>query len=166
MGHRRQVRGVGLDQEAVERHRAHGLAQRLGLLEGHDARERDEKAEIQGFLREVRRAGETMKNAGDSAFLDGAAENFCSIILGFAGVDDQRQPGLPGGIDMRLEPLALGRSFRIVVMVVETALADRDCARMRRGFDECCRAEIGMSVGFVRVNSDAGPDVRVTLRRA
>src|SRR5436305_844943 len=55
-----EVRGVGLDEQAVERNGAHRVAQRVGVLEGHDAGHRDRKAEVQVATRVVPVAGETV----------------------------------------------------------------------------------------------------------
>ena len=49
------------------------------------------------------------------------------IVLGVAGVDDERLRDLGGEIDLRRESGALGIARRVVVMVIETALAYRNC---------------------------------------
>ena len=95
--------------------------------------------------------------------LTASAEDLGGVVLGVAGVDDQRQAGLPRRLDMRLEALALRRAVGLVVIIIEPALADRDHARMVGGLDQRRRAEVGMGVGLVRVDADAGPDVGLAL---
>ena len=92
-----------------------------------------------------------------------ALEHLGGVVLGVAGVDDERQPGLPRRLDMRLEPLALRRAVGLVVKIIEAALADRDDARVVGRLDQRCGAEVRMGIGLVRVDADARPDVRLAL---
>ena len=92
-----------------------------------------------------------------------ALEDLGGVVLGVAGVDDQRQAGLPRRLDMRLEALALRRAVGLVVIIIEPALADRDHARMVGGLDQRRGAEVGMGVGLVRMDADARPDVGLAL---
>ena len=93
-----------------------------------------------------------------------AADRISAVsLLGIAGVDDERQAGLPRRVDMRLEALALRRAVGLVVIIIEAALADRDHPRMIGGLDQRGGAEVGMRVGFVRVDADACPDVGLAL---
>jgi hypothetical protein len=78
-------------------------------------------------------------------------------------MDHERQPGFPRSVDMRLEALALRLPVRLVVIIIEAALADRDYARMIGGFDQRRGAEVGMGVGLVRVDADTCPHVRLAL---
>jgi hypothetical protein len=48
------------------------------------------------------------------------------IVLGVAGVDDERLPDIGGELDLRRESSALGIARRVVVVVIETTLAYRD----------------------------------------
>jgi hypothetical protein len=50
LGHGREIGGVGLDQDAVQRHVAHDGAQILGVPEGDDARQGDVEAHVEGPL--------------------------------------------------------------------------------------------------------------------
>ena len=85
------------------------------------------------------------------------------IVLGVAGVDDERQAGLARGLDMRLEALALRRAVGLVVIIIEPALADGDHARMVGALDQRGGAKVGMGVGLVRMDADAGPDIVMAL---
>ena len=72
-------------------------------------------------------------------------------------------PRLARGLDMRLEALALRGAVGLVVIIIETALADGDHARMVGRFDQRRGAKVGMRVGLVRMDADAGPDVGLAL---
>ena len=104
-----------------------------------------------------------MENSGDAALSHGFGQDLRRIALRLARMHDQRQPGLPRGIDMRFEPLALRRAVRLVVIIIEAALADRNHPRMVRGFDQRRCAEVGMRIGLMRVYAHACPDIRLAL---
>ena len=104
-----------------------------------------------------------MEHAGHPALPHRRFQDFGGVLLRVARVDDQRQPGLPRRVDVRLEPLALRVAVGLVVIIVEPALADRDHARMCRSLDQRGSAEVGMRVGLVRVDADARPDVGIAL---
>ena len=63
--HGRQERAVGLDQQTVERRPRRGLADRLGALEGDDAREADVEAERDVALGVAKVTGEAVDDAAD-----------------------------------------------------------------------------------------------------
>src|SRR4051794_33094139 len=65
---------------------------------------------------------------------------------------------------MRFEPLALRGPVRLVIKIVQPALANRDHARVIRALDQSSSAEIGMGIGLVRMDADARPDVLIALR--
>ena len=160
---RRQERRIGLDQHLIRRQPFGRRLQVLRILERHDPRQRNVEAEIQSLAREFGRPGEAMEDARYAALLDRSVEDFRSILLCIASVDHQRQSRLPRGLDMRLETLALRGAVGLVVIIIEPAFADGDHARVVGRFDESRRAKIGMRVGFVRVDPDAGPDVGLAL---
>jgi hypothetical protein len=140
-----------------------GVLQVARVLEGDDTAQRDEKAEIERLARQVRAAREAMQHAGDAALARRRAEHRRRILLGIAGVDDQRQAGRPRRLDMRREALALGGAVRLVVIIIEPAFADRDDLGVRGAFDKGGGAEIRVRVGLVRMNADARPDVAMPL---
>ena len=87
---RGEERRVGLDHEAVARHEARGVAQRVGGLEGDDAAERDVEAEVE----EAARAGGVAGEAVDDAA--GLARALClhdgdGVVVGVAQMHDDRQ---------------------------------------------------------------------------
>src|SRR4051794_26811050 len=65
---RREEGAVGLRQEAIQRHRADGVAQIRGLWKGQDARERDVEPERQACVAKRRRPRETVQDAAQAAF--------------------------------------------------------------------------------------------------
>ena len=89
--HRRQKRAVGFDQQPIERHAARRLAQLRAFGKRHDAGERDVEAQ-----RERRRrasAASPVKQCSTprsvaAAFL---AQDRERVLVGLAGVDDDRQ---------------------------------------------------------------------------
>ena len=65
IGHGREVRRVGFDEDAVERHVAGDVAQLLGLLEGQDAGERHVEPSSRPVSASSRDAGETMEHGAE-----------------------------------------------------------------------------------------------------
>ena len=53
-------------------------------------------------------------------------ENAGHVVVGFARMDHQRQSGLSRGGDMGTETLFLRFARRLVVVIIESGLADRD----------------------------------------
>ena len=90
-------------------------------------------------------------------------EDAQGVILGVARVDDERQPSVARNGDVGAKQRLLHRSIRLVVVVVEPSLADPDHFRMHGRLEQCAFAEVGMLVGFVRVDADAGPHVALAL---
>ena len=96
-----------------------------------------------------------------------AREDLGGVVLGVAGVDDQRQAGLARGVDMRLEPLALRLAVGLVVIIIEAALADRDHTRMCGGSTSaaaprsgCASASCGWTPTVAQTSAFALGDAR------
>ena len=85
---------IGLDQHLVRRQPFRRFLQVLGVLEGHDPRQRDIEAEVEPLARKLGRAGEAVEHAGDPLPLHRLGQDLGGILLGVAGVDDERQAGL------------------------------------------------------------------------
>ena len=92
--HRRQKRRVGLHQQPVQRHGLDDIAQGVGILEGGDAGDRNIKPQLQRRIGQLLRAGEAMDQAGEGALAHFVAQNRDGVVIGVAGMDDHRQPGL------------------------------------------------------------------------
>ena len=163
--HRRQKRAVGFGQQPIERHAPGRLAQRPGLGKRHDPGERDEEAERQPGVGERVVSRETVQDAAQlaAALL---AQDRQRVLVGLAGVDDDRPLQLAREPDLRAEHRVLHVTRREVVVVVEADLADRARRRRRR---DCSRTTVaarcrvvGELVRLVRVHADgnatSGPE--------
>ena len=58
-------------------------------------------------------------------------EDAANLVVGFPGMHDQRQPALMRGRDMRPEHPRLHLVRAVIVVEIETGLADADDPRMR-----------------------------------
>ena len=161
---RREERRVGFDQHLVSRQPFCRRLEVGRVLEGDDPRQRNEKAEVEALPRQFGRSGEAVEHAGYAPFPDGRGEDFGGVLFRISRVDHQRQSALPRSVDVGFETLALRGPVRLVVIIIEPALADRDDPGMIRGLHERGRAEIGMGIRFVRMDADACPDVALPLR--
>ena len=89
VGHRRQERGVGLDQQPVERAQLDRLAHLGRPLEGDDAAEGQVGAQVEAPTGLVGPAGEAVDHRALRHAL--GLEDVEGLGPGLAGVDDQRQ---------------------------------------------------------------------------
>ena len=86
------------------------------------------------------------------------------VGVGLARMDDQRQAGLARRGDMGAEALLLRVARRVVVVIVEAGLADRDDLRMARARDQVGRASTSSSsCGVMRMRADRAVDVGKAL---
>ena len=90
-------------------------------------------------------------------------ENFDGVVVGVAGVDDQRQAGFPRRPDVGAQVRPLRRPRAVLVMVVQTGLADADHPGVTGEFDQPFRRRDGLVSGFVRMNADRAVHVIVSL---
>jgi len=160
---RREERRVGFDQHLVSRQPFCRRLEVGRVLEGDDPRQRNEKAEVEALPRQFGRSGEAVEHAGYAPFPDGRGEDFGGVLFRISRVDHQRQSALPRSVDVGFETLALRGPVRLVVIIIESTLADRDHPRMIGRFDQGSGAEAGVCVGLVRMDADAGPNVRFAL---
>src|SRR5690348_5835609 len=164
--HWREERRIRLDQHLVSGQPFGRCLQVLSVLERHDARKRDVESELEALACELGRSREAVEDADHATFPHSSVENFSRVLLGIARVDHEREARLTRGFDMCLEAFALCRTVGLVVIIVETALPNRDYARVIRGLNQRRRAEVWMRVSFMRMDPDAGPDVRLTFGNA
>ena len=104
-----------------------------------------------------------MDHAGIGALPHLVAQNFGGIIFGIAGVDDDRQSGFARCDDVTAKARALTVTVAVVVIIIEAAFADPHYARMRGTANQFCGVDIGMLVGFVRVDAHRRPHIGLTL---
>ena len=130
MWHRREIRRVGLDEQTVERTRRDGLSHLLGALEGRNATEGEEGAELDEPGRLARSAAEAVDHRalGQPLFL----EDREGVLPRVAGVHDERKVEPFRERDLLGERRTLRRSWRVLVEVVEAALANSDHLARRR----------------------------------
>ena len=100
-----------------------------------------------------------MQHGGEGALPGFFFENARGIGIGFARMNDERQPGLARCRDVGAKAALLRVARAIVVVIVEARFAQRDDLRM-----PCVRHEIGCGdleflVGVVRMRADRAIDV-------
>ena len=117
--HRRQVRCVGLDQQAVDRDLPDQVVQ-LPAPEGDHAAPRDIVPQGEGGAEQRGAAAEGVQD-GDGARV--VPEDRGHVLVGLAGVDDRGPAPPPGHLHLGLERLALLLPGRVIVVVVESHLA-------------------------------------------
>ncbi len=126
MRHRREIRRVRFHEKAVC---GNELKQSVirPLAEGHDAAEGDVPARGNSRFGERVGAGEAMQHAGHSS---GScfAHHGPGVVLGVPGVDYDGAPELPGKRELFGESAALLEPWRVVVVIIEPALSNGDCA--------------------------------------
>jgi hypothetical protein len=151
---RGEERRIGLDQQPLRRQRLRRFLQVLRVPEGDDSRDGDEETEIERLAGEIGAGGEAMDDAGERPLPHLLGQDPRRILFRVAGMDDQRQPGLPRGADMGAEAGALPLAIAMIVIIIEAALADRHDARVPRLLDQGFGLDVGMGVGVVRVDAD------------
>jgi len=88
------------------------------------------------------------------------------VVLGRAGVDDQRLGELVRERDLVVEGALLVGARRVVAEVVQAGLPDRQAARVPGELAQLLGDLRRVAGGLVGVVADRGVDLRVGLRRA
>ena len=155
---RREVRAVGLHEEAIERRPRRDLLHRDGILERHDAREGQVEPEIEGADRERAIFAEAVDDPTDvpRSLL---FEDVERVAGRRPGVNDDGFAQLARKPDEAREDVALRTARRVVVVVVEANLAHGDDAAVARQSAELIMEGRGPEAGVVRVQPDARGDV-------
>src|SRR5262249_55127198 len=76
------------------------------------------------------------------------------VVLGFAGVNDRREPYLAGKLQLPTKDGALNLSRRVVVVIVQPHLAPSDYSRMLRERLQPGFALVVVDSGVVRMDAD------------
>src|SRR5579884_2175045 len=155
--HGREVRRIGLDEEALGGHEAHRRAQRLGVLERHDARHRDGEAQVEVAARVGGVAGEAVDDAAHGVRALGA-QQLRRLGVRLADVDDEGPAVRAGERHVAGESRALCRARRAVIVVVEAGLADGDDAGCGEPAREGGEGVVVGGVGVVGVHADGRDD--------
>ena len=114
---------------------------RLRFLEGQNARERDRKAQRDRLHRELPPAGVAMQHGAKRSLRHFVLEDAAAVLIGLAGVDDQRQAGGAGGGDMGAKAALLRFARAVLVEIVEPGFAQRHDLRMPGQLDQFVRRE-------------------------
>jgi hypothetical protein len=161
--HRGEVGRIGLEQQAVGWHVLDGGAELLGLLEGQDAADAEIKTDRHRPLGQPAGRAVAVNDAGERPLGHLLFQDGHRVVVGVAGVDDQRQPGLPRGVDVRPEARRLPAARRQIIEMVEAALADGDNPRMPRQLQERGRIVETLLAGLVRVDAHRADDLGPAL---
>jgi hypothetical protein len=151
-GHRREIGRIRLYEQTIPWDQTHQVVVRP-FVESDDPAERDVPSRVQRELRQrmgARVAMQDSEDSGGSSIANGGP----GVVFRISRVDNQRLAHLRGERNLRRERGALGLARRIVVVIIESALADcygrtadqlaqlRDIARRL----ECC-CVVGMDSG-------------------
>src|SRR5690242_10473722 len=156
IGDRREIGGVGLGENAIVRHEAQQLVVRP-LPEGDDAAERDVPSGIECHSGEFVAPRVAVEHSADP-LQAGFAHHRHRVGLRLARVDDDGDAVRAREGELRGECGALAIARRVIVVIVEPTLADRDCTEGELGADRGVvvpRVEGGR---VVRMNPGGVPD--------
>ena len=156
----RQVRRVGLDEQAVERGALGGLGEVLGLRVRDVAGERDPPAVVEAFVEPAGHREAVQDHLEPGGVL---GERGDRVVLGRAGVDHQRLAELARQLDLRAERALLVGARRVVAVVVEAGLADRQAARVGGELAQLVCDRVRVAGGVVGVVADRGVHLVVLL---
>ena len=173
--HGREVRAVRFDQQAIQRHKSRHIAQVLGVLEGHNARQRDVVTHVQTGAGHGLGLGKAVKNAaglGAGIGLAAFAQDGQRVFRTAAGMDHQRLLRDLRGLDMDTKALALpfqigNRASALAVfhaVVVQPRLANGHHARQRSALDQVLYRWLGHIFG-VGMHTHGGPEVVMVQRQ-
>src|SRR5581483_2740457 len=160
---RRKVRRIRLDHQPIPRHDPGRIAQRSGVAEGQNSRERDVKPQVEEAARRGRIAREAVdySTLGAKPFLGhDRGEPFFRI----AAVDHDRLSRLAGEAKVIPERAFLRIDRRSQVVKIESALAYRGHLRGPSEASQHRDAVPGALGCIVRMHSHDGVDVGVALR--
>ena len=104
--------------------------------------------------------------AGKAPFPLSASRISPHVVVGVAGMDDERQLGLARRRDVPEERRPLRLAGRVVVVVVEPGLADRHHLRIGGEPDQVFRRDVRLFGGVVRMRADRAEDVAGSARRS
>ena len=157
----REVRAVGLGEKPIGGDARGALAQIGRLRVGDVAGERDVVAAFERGV-EQRRRREAMQDDGAGE----SGERVESRPVGRPGVDDDGLAELGRQRELGLEETQLRVARRVVAVVVEPGLADRDGAVVGEQLTELVEPlRVGVS-RVVRVDAEGGVDTVLGARRA
>ena len=105
-----------------------------------------------------------MQHGGEGALPHFLLQDPRHVVVGFARMDHQRQPGFARGGDVIAEALLLRIARAVVVVIVEPGFADRHHLGMARRRHQVGGRNIELLVGVMRMGSHRAVDVGESLR--
>src|SRR5439155_24469577 len=118
-----------------------------GLLEGHDAGERDVETERDGAAGELGPAGETVQDSVEGPLPHFLLKNARHVVIRVARVNDQWETGRARGRDVIAEAPLLRVTRAKVIMIVEACFADGDGLAMLGEAHDVLDADIELLMG-------------------
>src|SRR5258708_9645982 len=145
----------------MQRDRAAHVPQGPGVLEGHDARERDVESQCHGRVGHRLGLGKTVHHAPyfGRTLLSHDGER---VLGGLARMDNEGLPAFARGAYVAPKALALPLEIAAYPEIVEARFADRHHARMARELDEPRRIHLS-AVLVVRMHADCREEIVVSL---
>lgn len=166
MGHRRQKRRIGLDQQPVCGSSSGDIPHHTGTSEGDDAWNGNVPAGGANLLHRGDVAGEAVvEHAGPTKCLF-FLQDPESFAIGFAVVDDDRLIQFQRELNLRAETGSLRVAGGVVVVIIEAHLTKGDAARIGGKLADRRRHLVGPILGIVRMNADGKPNVGVPIRHS
>src|SRR5262249_6270301 len=121
--HRREVRTIRLNKNTISRYSPCNFSEPLCIRKRNDAGERNPETDTQRKIRKSIARRKAMNYAmGRSMFFQ---NNLCVFVC-ITSMNDHRQIEFPGEFDLAAEHLTLHVARRIVVVVIQARLSDRD----------------------------------------
>src|SRR5207253_411579 len=117
------------------------------------------KSQIQCLAGETGACGEAVDYPRIRPLPHFLGQDFGSIRLGIARVDDDRQACVARRCEMGAKAGTLSFTVAVIVIIIETGLADADHALMRGTLDQRGSLYVRMLVRLVGMNADRGPNI-------
>ena len=162
MRYRREIRGIGFEQQAIGRRDAGGFANFRGFGKSGDTAKSEMEAEIQAFAGCFGVACEAVHDAGQASWFPVCAQDADRVGPGVASMDDDGHSGVGGNFELTDEDGRL-RLFRNSPVVIEADLTERLDFRV---FSNDLELIEGVGIHFrciVGMNSGAGIDEWVRI---
>ena len=121
-------------------------------------------AERERAPRQLRPAGEAMQHGREGPLPAFLLEDARRVVVGLTRMDHQRQPGHARRRDMGAEAFGLRHAWRVVVVIVESRLADCHDLWMLRACDQVVSRDVELLVRVMRMGADRAGHIGKPLR--
>ena len=102
-----------------------------------------------------------MEQGGESPLPHFVLQNRGAVVVGVAGMDDERQAGFARGLDVNAEDALRYVARRMVIVIVEARFAQSDAFWMLRQSHQRLDGRLGLFVRMVRMRPDGAKDLRI-----